>query len=281
MIGRPRLGRLVFGVLLAIVAAPVSAALAQGVLVTTKGGEQIVSGHSVANFSARCPAASHPVAGELGALDRAGDGQVVLAASSPVGRHSWRVSILNLSGAPHGFYAAVECLRANARFAYPQQTVVAGPQQARGAAVTCPNWAPAPIGGSFRLQPGTLAGSAVINWVSETFTRRGLTHHESVGMRNLTDVPVGFVVGAVCTSLRIGIVQERTTVPAGQLDGFHLRCPRGHVAISGGFFGTQLRNSSEITLGDFYRTDSRFWTVAARNLGSDPVQWTAGVVCLR
>jgi hypothetical protein len=60
-----------------------------------------------------------------------------------------------------------------------------------------------------------------------------------------------------------------------------MRCPGGHAAIGGGFFGTDLRNSSEITLGDFYRTDSRFWTVAARNLGNDPVQWVATAVCLR
>lgn len=281
MVGRKRFGLLAFGVLLVVVSAPVSLAVAKGVSVTTKSGEQVVGGHSVANFSARCPVGFHPVAGELSALDRAGDGQVVLAASYPVGRHGWHISILNLSAAPHGFYAAVECLRANARFAYPQRTVVAGPQQARGAFLTCPNWAPAPIGGSFRLQPGALPGSAVVNWTSETFTKRGLTHHESVGMRNLTDAPVGFVVGSVCASVRIGIVQAKTTVPGGQLDGFHMRCPRGHAAIGGGFFGTALRNSSEITLGDFYRADSRFWTVAARNLGSDPVQWVAGVVCLR
>ncbi len=281
MIRCPRSGCIVFGMLLAAMSAPTSVALAKGVSVTAIAGERVVGGHAVINFDARCPVASHPIAGELGSLDVAGDGQVILAASLPRGQRSWRISVLNLSGAPHGFYAAVECLRANARFAYPQQSVVAGPQQARGAVLTCPSWAPTPIGGSFRLQHGALAGSAVVNWTSETFTERGLTRHESVGMRNLTNAPVGVVVGAVCASLRIGIEQEQTTVPAGKLDGFHMRCPSGQTAIDGGFFGTDLRNSSEITLGDFYRTGSRFWTVAARNLGSDPVHWAAGVVCLR
>jgi hypothetical protein len=278
MIGRARLVGVAFGILLTV---GVSPALAKGVSVTQVGGEHVVGAHAVSNFNARCPAGSHPVAGELSALDAAGDGQVVLAASFPKGRRGWHISILNLSAAPHGYYAAAECLRANARFAYPQRSVVAGPQEARGAFVTCPAWAPAPIGGSFTLQPGARAGSAVVNWTSEIFTKRGITRHESVGMRNLTDAPVGFVVGAVCTSLRIGVVQDRTTVPPGKLDGFHMRCPRGHPAIGGGFFGIDLRNSSEITLGDFYRADARFWTVAVRDFGSDAVPWVAGVVCLR
>jgi hypothetical protein len=185
-----------------------------------------------------------------------------------------------MSGAPHGFYAAVECLHAKARFAYPHRSVVTEPQQARGAVLTCPGSAPRPIGGSFELQPGELAGSAVVNWTSETFTKRGLTRHESVGMRNLADVPVGVVVGAVCTSLPIAIEQEPTTVLPGKVGGFFMRCPPGHAAIDGGFFGTDLSNSSELTLADFYRTRFRFWAVAARNLGNDPVHWVAGVVCL-
>jgi hypothetical protein len=100
MIGRTRLGCVALGLLLAIVFAPASPALAKGVSVTTVGGEQVVGAHAVSNFSARCPAKSHPVAGELSSLDAAGDGQVVLAASFRTGRRGWRISISAYHGPP-------------------------------------------------------------------------------------------------------------------------------------------------------------------------------------
>jgi cytochrome c1 len=100
-------------------------------------------------------------------------------------------------------------------------------------------------------------------------------------MRNLTDVPVGLVVGAVCANLRVAVFQQGVTVQPGQLDGFYMRCPGTEPAIGGGFFGTDPHTFSEITLGDFYRRSSHAWTVAARDFGNDPVHWMAGVVCLR
>jgi hypothetical protein len=117
--------------------------------------------------------------------------------------------------------------------------------------------------------------------MSETFNRGRLARKDSVGMRNLTNVPVGFVDGAVCSNMRIGIGQQATTVASNRLDGFHLKCPIGQLAIGGAFFGTDIRNYNHITLGDFYRTGSRTWTVAARNFGQDQVRWVAGEVCLR
>jgi hypothetical protein len=100
-------------------------------------------------------------------------------------------------------------------------------------------------------------------------------------MRNLTNVPVGSVVGAVCSNVSIRVRQVSSLAPPNQSDGFHLPCPRGQLAIGGGFFGTDVANSGDLALGDFYRTGSRIWTVAVRNLGNGQVPWVAGIVCLR
>jgi hypothetical protein len=118
--------------------------------------------------------------------------------------------------------------------------------------------------------------------MSETFNTRGqLTRRESMGMRNVTNVPVGFVVRAVCSNVSIRVRQAKTTVAPNGSGGFHLLCPRGERAIGGGFFGTDLGNSGQLALADFYRTGSRIWTVAAKNLGNSQVPWVAGEVCLR
>jgi hypothetical protein len=281
MFGRWRSGFIACGLVLAIFVTQASSALAQGVSMTDVSGEEVVGADSVATFNARCPAATHPVAGELSALDATGDGQLVLAASYPIGQHRWRIAVLNLSAAPHGAYTAVECLRGKLRFAYPQRSVVTGPEQARGADVTCPASAPVPIGGSFKLESGTPAGSAVVNWMMEGLSKRGVTRQESVGMRNLTAGPVGVVVGAVCANLPIQIASDETTVRPGQVGGFFMRCPGKELAVGGGFFGTDSRTFGEITLSDFFAANARGWAIAARNLGHDPAPFVAAVVCLR
>src|SRR5438270_13832906 len=81
-----RWGVIAVGSALAVICSAPGSAVARGVTVTHIAGERVVPAHAVAIYSARCPAGSYPVAGELSALDASGDGQIALAESYPVGR---------------------------------------------------------------------------------------------------------------------------------------------------------------------------------------------------
>jgi hypothetical protein len=261
----------------------VASARSRGTSVSVKlvEGQAVVQASSVATFSAQCPArAPHPVSGEFGSLAADANGQLALAASFPTGRRGWSLSVKNLGDQPRGFGAGVVCVSARARFAYPRASIVAQPQQANGIRLRCPRSAPSSIGSSFELQPGAAAGSALVNFMSQTYNKKGPDGGEDGGMRNLTDVPVGFLVGSVCSSLPIHPHQATGTVPPQKTDGFTFRCPRGQFAVSGSFFGPDASNSGAVVLDGSFAIGLRKWSIDVKNLASQPVPYVAGDVCV-
>jgi hypothetical protein len=250
--------------------------------VTRIGASRDVPANSVAAIAVQCPSdAPHPVGADFGALTTAGVSQIVLAASHPTGRHGWSVSVLNLSGQPERFGAAAICVAARTRFAYPRTNLVVGPHQTLGAVEPCPASAPTPLASFLDLRPGSRPGSAVVNWMSQTYVNHRLTGSQSGGMLNLSGTPVRFSVGAVCSGLSISTQQATGSVPAAGANGFTFTCPRGLLAVGGAFFGQRFPDSQALTLSEFFREGSRKWAVAVRNLAKHQVQFTAGDVCAR
>src|SRR6201992_294707 len=124
-----------------IVVAPASGRR-PGVRVVAVGGEHVVK-PGFATFTAVCPgSAPHPAGSEVGALTAAGEGQVVLSESYPVGRRKWRISVLNVRDKPYCFYTSVVCLAADAKFSYPPESLVAEPKNPVGDLINSPRYAP-------------------------------------------------------------------------------------------------------------------------------------------
>jgi len=269
---------------LLIMGVPIASASARGPVISVKRveGTSVVQAKSVATISVQCPAqAPHPVGADFGALTAAGRGQVVLAASYPTGRKGWSVSVLNLSDQSQSFGAAAICLATSTRFAYPRTNVIVRPHQAWGAVAQCPRSAPTPISSLFELQPGVAPGSAIVNWMSQTYNKEGLTGKQNGGMLNLTGMRVGIRVGAVCSGLAITTQQASAVAPSAGTKGFTFTCPSGEQAIGGAFFGTSFPDSKAVALDELLRVSPRKWAVEVRNLATHPVRFTAGEVCAR
>jgi len=250
------------------------------------GGQEVAQPNSVASLTARCPAqAPHPIGAQFGALTRATLGALALVESSPVGTRGWRITVLNMSAAPVGFGAAAVCLSApGARFAYPRMSEVAQPQSAVGYEISCPSFAPVPIAATFALQAGSPPGAAVASWMVQGYTKQGwLSNFEFAGMRDLTNAPVGFYVGAVCSTLQItnDVQESRGHVAAGSADGWWFQCPVGWLAVGGVFWDSTPRDAAQITLAGSWAFKTRKWEVVVRNLTTRTLHYGSGIVCLR
>jgi hypothetical protein len=253
--------------------------------VAFQGGQAIVQPGSIATLTEQCPSRTpHPIGAQFGALTRGTVDQLALAGSARSGRRGWKITVRNMGTNPVGFGAAELCVDApGARFAYPQATVVAQAQHATGLEIRCPRSAPSPIGATFSMQRSSPPGSAVVNWMAQQYDKhRRLTGSETAGMRNLTNAPVGFNIGAVCSTLRVtNYVQSGAAhVAPGSTDGWWFRCPVGAIAAGGEFWGSSRRDSSQITLAESFAMSARKWTVVVRSLASTSLRYGSGVVCV-
>jgi hypothetical protein len=263
----------------------VSVASGRGALINVDrvGGTSVVHAKSVATISVQCPAgAPHPVGADFGVLTAASRGQIVLAASYPTPHRGWSVSVLNLSAQPQSFGAAVICVAADTRFAYPRTTVVVGPHEHFGTQLQCPRFAPTPISSTFEPEPGARLGSAVVNWMSQTYTKtKQFTGKQSGGMLNLTGVRTRVWVGAVCSGLAITVRQASAAVSSQGANGFTFTCRPGQLAIGGVFFPARPSDYAALALDEMFRVSPSQWEVDVRNLATHPIRFTAGDVCAR
>jgi hypothetical protein len=247
-------------------------------------GAGVVQGGAEASFTRRCPpTAPHAVAPEFGSTGASPDGQLVLTQSFPRGVRGWTVVVKNLSTLAQGYYAGVSCVGApGARFAAVRSTAVIDAQRDGGDFVTCPRSAPSPLSSTFQLQPGAAPGSLAVDQMLYGVDGRGRPDHSQFGgMRNLTDTPVGVVVGASCTSLPTHSPEFSSTVQPGVEDGFYSSCPhRGEFAVSGQFSAIRTSDGGAIALDGFGGRQKGQWIVGARNLTSRAIPYFGGPVCI-
>lgn len=188
--------------------------------------------------------------------------------------------MVDASDKPQGFYVAVVCLGAAAKFSYPRTSLVANPQKPVGDLIQCPRSAPTPIASIFQLQPGSQRGGAIVAATSQSYNKKGVVNAQLGAMTNLTDQPIGVTIGAVCSSLRVTTSLARATVSPGKVDGFTFQCRRGEFAVGGGFFASKSVISPDLTLVDSFQDPGRRWAVGVKDLGTAPIRYVAVNVCV-
>jgi hypothetical protein len=236
----------------------------------------VVAGGGYATYTARCPSsAPHPVSGEVFAVDGAGSGKLVFAASRPRGRTGWQVVIQNLSMTPLAYGAGIVCLGTTARFAYPQTTAAVDPQQPGGGAISCPRAAPTAIGGYFAPQsPSDLGAVSLAGLVP--FSHRALILLKGIAAR-----PVAVVIGAVCSTLhRVRAGGQGVASPGGQFE-FRGSCPRSTRAIGADFAQTSSDNPGSLELVASFAHGKNKWATGVMSTASTPTEFVAGAVCVR
>jgi hypothetical protein len=77
-------------------------------------------------------------------------------------------------------------------------------------------------------------------------------------------------------------VRDTGVVQPGQDDGFVERCPRGAPhPVGPEFFANTEAGRGQLALDDSSsKADGRRWEVGVRNLGTQPLSYTVGVICL-
>jgi len=246
--------------------------------------QDVLAPGAVGSFTARCPrAVPRAVGPEFGPLSNAAVGQLALAGSFPRGPSGWTVQVRNLSALPQEYFVGVTCLRApGARFAVVRTSAVLDPQTDGVQELRCPASAPSPISSTYQAQPGTVAGSAVVNLTLALSGKKGLLSGRAVaGMRNLTDGPVAVLVGALCTSARASVREGVSTVPAAGHDGVYGDCPRrGQLAVGGEFYAADPNDSSAIVLDGFQVRGPAQWAAGGHNLTARPIPYVESPICI-
>jgi hypothetical protein len=189
------------------------------------------------------------------------------------------VKIKNLVAQPQGYYAAIVCVRANARFAYPRTTFVVTPNGGmfNNFSVRCPRKAPHSINTYFGTQSAADSGSVLLS------DNQGAPLPDAT-VDDVSNQPVAMFGGAVCTNLRRALPRTSVeSVGSGMADGWIMTCPpQAPFAVSGWFLvygALSDLGSIEVTQSALI-TNFHKWLLDFNNVSGHAIRYVAGAVCV-
>lgn len=246
-----------------------------------KADHGVVQPDMTGGFVERCPAtAPHAISGYFGPDDDAAYGQLTLAASAPFGHRDrqWVVAVEDLGSEPNAYFVGVVCASVQQPFTYVSNTATVEGGHSGGYTEICPKPAPRPISGFFYPQN---AAAGEFELVQSDRVGRGW----ATVVKNVTDQPQAYVLGAVCAGRDVPVsylVSNVLNVAPSQANGSIGRCPkRTSHAVGGLFYAPGNEPFGNITLADTFPFGARpRWETDVVNLTGQPQSFVGGTVCI-